>query len=284
MLKDIYMFNSDGNVMNPGELKSDVISIAKHHGVGLNLEKPVTIQDKLSWLMIYDCNNLKTKCADKYLLREYCVEKLGKDICLPLLGVYSSTKEIDWGKLPNEFVIKCNHGSGMNFVVKDKSKANKSEIYNKLEYWLMDNFALRNTYEAQYYNIRPKIVVEKLMKDEKQQESLFDYKFWCFNGEPKLYTINDGHGHGDIMYYNMDGSENNLYGVKHNNTYKKPINFSIMVDYAKKLSNPFKFVRVDFYEVNDEVYLGELTFTPGCGYFKYKNPDDDKKIGNLLIL
>ena len=84
-----------------------------------------------------------------------------------------------------------------------------------------DNFALRNTYEAQYYNIPRKIIVEKLMKDDTQRDSLYDYKFWCFNGKPKLYTINNGHGHGDIMYYRMDDTEYNLYDVKHCDKYQK---------------------------------------------------------------
>jgi len=284
MLKDLYKFNDKGEITNPEELESEVIRIAKIHKTDINLKNPRTIQDKLSWLMIYDCNNLKTKCADKYRLREYSIEKLGKDICLPLISVYNSTKEIEWDKLPNEFVIKCNHGSGMNIIVKNKKTANKKEIFNRLENWLKDNFALRNSYEAHYYNISRKIVVEQLMKDKKQKDSLFDYKFWCFNGEPKLYTINDGHGHGDIMYYKMDGAEYNLYGVKKHSDYKKPAHFNEMIEYAKKLAKPFKFVRVDFYEINDKVYLGELTFVPGVGYFKYKKPEDDIKVGDFLKL
>lgn len=112
--------------------------------------------------------------------------------------------------------------------------------------------------------------------------SLHDYKFWCFNGEPKMYTINDGHGHGDIMYYRMDDSIWNLYQVPVNPDYKKPLNFSQMVEYAKLLSEPFKFVRVDFYEINNTVYLGELTFTPGAYHFKYKDPADNLKVGDLL--
>jgi len=114
--------------------------------------------------------------------------------------------------------------------------------------------------------------------------SLFDYKFWCFNGEPKMYTINDGNGHGDIMYYTIDGQEFNLYNVPKHNDYAKPKQFDKMVEYAKILSKPFKFVRVDFYEINDEVYLGELTFTPGANYFRYKNPTDEIKVGNMLEL
>lgn len=287
MLQDLYKFNDNWQITNPDELKPVVIEIAKRHKVDLNLEHPVTIQDKLSWLMLHDCDKLKTKCADKYLLREYCIEKLGVDICLPLLFVYNSTDEIKWSELPNEFVIKCNHGSGMNIVVRDKKTINKYEVLQKLDTWMVDNFALRNTYEAQYYHVPRKIVVEKLMTDATQNESLFDYKFWCFNGEPKFFTINDGHGHGNINHYKMDKTpyrELERADIKsdYSKGYKMPEGFDLMVEYAKKLSEPFKFVRVDFYEIGGKVYLGELTFTPGCGYFNYKSQELNIKIGNML--
>ena len=113
---------------------------------------------------------------------------------------------------------------------------------------------------------------------------LLDYKFWCFNGEPKIWTINSGFGHGDIMYYKMDGSEWNLYNVKSHSEYVKPMQFNTMVEYAKKLSEPFKFVRVDFYEFNGNVLLGEMTFTPGAFGFKYANDTDNYEVGKLLEL
>lgn len=259
-----------------------------HGGV---IEKPITIQEKMRWLNIYEIPwsdeyhmPLKSVCSDKLLVKDYANKVLGTNIGVDTLAVYDTPQEIKWNELPNEFILKVNHNSGGTIVCRDKSAFNKTDAISKLSYWLRDDFAFRNGFESHYHWIDRKIFVEKLMRDDKQQNSLFDYKFWCFNGEPKLYTINDGHGHGDIMYYKMDGSEWNLYGVKNHTEYKKPINFNLMVEYAKKLAQPFKFVRVDFYEVSGKVYLGEMTFVPGAAMFHYKNRNDDVKVGNMLKL
>ena len=257
-----------------------MLTFCKNQGLNINLDNPQTIQDKLSWLNIYDTNPLKTKCADKIKLHEYCKDVLGEDICVPIIKVYNNVSEINWDELPNQFVMKCNHGSGMNIICTDKSKLNKVDAINKLNRWMKDDFAFRNGFEAHYHDIEHKIFVETILGNG----DIMDYKFWCFNGEPKLWTINNGNGHGDIMYYHMDGSKSNLYCVKDNESYQKPRHFQEMVNYANLLSNRFKFVRVDFYEIDGRVFLGELTFTPGAMTFKYKNDDDNIKVGSLLKL
>ena len=257
-----------------------MLTFCKSQGLNINLDNPQTIQDKLCWLNIYDTNPLKVKCADKIKIHDYCKDILGEDICVPIIKVYNNVSEINWDELPNQFVMKCNHGSGMNIICTDKSKLNKVDAINKLNRWMKDDFAFRNGFEAHYHDITPKIYVETILGNG----DIMDYKFWCFNGEPKLWTINNGNGHGDIMYYYMDGSKCNLYCVKDNESYKKPRHFQEMVNYANLLSNRFKFVRVDFYEVDDRVFLGELTFTPGAMAFKYKNDDDNIKVGSLLKL
>ena len=257
-----------------------MLDFSRLNGIIIDLNNPKTIQDKLSWLNIYDTNPLKTKCADKIKLREYCKDVLGEDICVPIIKVYNNVSEINWDELPNQFVMKCNHGSGMNIICTDKSKLNKVDAINKLNRWMKDDFAFRNGFEAHYHDIEHKIFVETILGNG----DIMDYKFWCFNGEPKLWTINNGNGHGDIMYYYMDGSKCNLYGVKDNESYQKPRRFQEMVNYANLLSNRFKFVRVDFYEIDGRVFLGELTFTPGAMTFKYKNDDDNIKVGSLLKL
>ena len=251
---------------------------------GYNIDNPQTIQDKIQWLKIYDSTPLKTKCADKIKVHEYCKEKLGEDICIPILKTYKSTAEINWDELPEQFVMKCNHGSGMNIIVKNKSQLDKTASISKLNRWLATDFAFQNGYELQYHNIERRIFVEEYKEDDNQKISLFDYKFWCFNGTPRFYTINDGHGHGDIIYYKMSGEIMNPYMVSTEHEYKKPLNFEKMVEYSKKLSEEFKFVRVDFYEINGKVYLGELTFTPGSGFFKYKDKKYDKLFGDMLNL
>lgn len=261
-------------------------SFCSRYGVKINLKKPKTIQDKIAWLNIYDTNPLKTKCADKILLRDYCKEILGEDLCISILKIYNSSDEIDFNELPNQFVIKCNHGSGMNIIVKDKSKLNANKTRQQLDLWMKCDFSLKNGFEAHYHDIKHKIFIEEYKTDAEQIGSLFDYKFWCFNGEPKFYTINEGHGHGPIIHYTMSQKKSSLertdYKVPPSLNYKQPLNFNEMVDLSKKLSEPFKFVRVDFYEINGRVYLGEMTFTPGACGFKYKHRNDDIRIGNLL--
>lgn len=276
------IFNENGGIVNTEELKKNMIARLIEKGLKCDLDNPKTIQDKLNWLSIYDINKTKTLCADKLKIREYCKAKLSKDICVPLITSYEKAKDIKWESLPNSFVIKCNHGSGMNVIVKDKNTLDKNACAQKLDKWLQTDFSMVNNYELQYYKIPRRIVVEKLLVDEKQTNSLIDYKFWCFNGKPKMYTLNTGHGHGSIMYFNMKDEPLNLYSVAWDGKIQKPAHFDEMVKYAEKLCSDFKFVRVDFYEVNGVVYLGELTFTPGANIFKYKKPGGDLLVGNML--
>lgn len=267
------------------EYKDRLIAIGKRVGLNLDLDNPKTIQDKINWMKLYDSTPLKTKCADKIRVHDYCKEKLGVDLCIPILKIYDKVEDIKWDELPDRFVIKCNHGSGMNIIVKDKSKLNIPEAETKLRRFMKDDFAFHVGYEMHYHDIPHKIFVEEYKEDENQKNSLYDYKFWCFNGEPKFYTINDGHGHGDIIYYDMDDKIIDPYCLnKPGLRYKKPVNFDKMVELSKKLSEDFKFVRVDFYEVGGQLYLGELTFTPGAGFFKYKKTEYNNIFGNMLAL
>lgn len=267
------------------EYKEPLIQKAKAAGYTLNLDNPVTIQDKLNWLKIYDSTPLKTRCADKIQVHDYCKEKLGVDLCIPIIAVYDKVEDVKWDELPDRFVIKCNHGSGMNIIVKDKSKLNIQDAVTKLNRFMKDDFAFHVGYEMHYHDIPHKVFVEEYMEDENQRNSLYDYKFWCFNGEPKFYTINDGHGHGSIIYYWMDDKLIDPYCAnKPSLNYRKPRNFSEMAEYSKKLSEDFKFVRVDFYEVSGKTYLGELTFIPGAGFFRYKKQEYNKIFGDMLVL
>ena len=130
--------------INTRDYIGKMILFCRSQGVSINLQNPKTIQDKLAWLNIYDINPLKTKCADKIKIHDYCKEIIGEDICIPLLNTYKNASEINWGELPKSFVLKCNHGSGMNIIVKDKDKINKEHIKTKLNSWLSVDFAFQN--------------------------------------------------------------------------------------------------------------------------------------------
>lgn len=255
---------------------------------GENITNPRTIQEKIHWLQINDSTPLKTRCADKALLGKYCEETIGENICIPILKVYKKVEDIEWEKLPKQFVMKCNHGSAMNIIVSDKSKLNISEAKEKLKKWMATDFTYVAGRELHYHDIPRRIIVEKYMEDAKHK-SLTDYKMWCFNGEPKFtQVITDRGAKGYMNHYDMNWKffDPNRLGIKTcpDKKHPKPKNFEKMVEYAKKLSKDFKLVRVDFYEINGTLYLGELTFTPAAGLMKYKTLSDSIKAGNMLDL
>ena len=245
-----------------------------------NLDQPRTFCEKLNWLKIYDSSFLKTYCADKLMVREYVKDKLGVDLSIPVLGIYDKFEDIDFSKLPKNYVIKCNHGSGMNIIVKD-GIINKTEAKQKLDRWMRTDYL--HLLEFHYKPIKKKIFIEEY-KDNGEQ-GLIDYKFWCFNSQPKFYGVNAGQGHGAIIYYDMNGETFKVQRADYSSAadvkWERPKHFDLMTEYAKKLSSDFKFVRVDFYEIQGKIYLGELTFLPNAGYIKYQK-DGDLVLGKML--
>ena len=170
-------------------------------GLDYNESKIITIQDKLNWLLIHDSPEAKSDIVDKILLRNYSIKILGKDICVPLIKIYKNITEINLDDLPDKFVLKCNHGSGMNIICNNKSNFNLKKAKLKLEKWMKINYGLRN-YEYQYIYVKKKIFAETFLKD-----NLTDYKFYCFNGLPKLCKVQSKYKIKNIKmyhYYNMN--------------------------------------------------------------------------------
>lgn len=258
----------------------------KKMGKGVDLKNPKTFTEKLQWLKLYDSNHLKTFCADKITIHDYCKMKLGKDICIPILNTYNSPNDIEWNKLPNKFVIKCNHGSGYNIIVEDKNSIDKEKICALLNKWLKENYGLIG-YELHYCLITPKILIEEY-KQSKNQKDLIDYKLFCFNGEPKFWQIiTDRRDNEKISHYDMFWNYAPFYDWKKYNSVdniEKPEKYKEMIDIAKKIAKDFKFVRVDFYIIDSQIYLGELTFTPADGFQIFKNENTDLEIGKMLNL
>lgn len=249
-----------------------------------DLVNPKRFTDKLEWLKAYDSTFLKTMCADKVLVRNYVEDKLGEDISIPLIGVYDKFDDIDFTKLPKDYVIKTNHGSHTNIIVRD-GKINKDAAKRQFENWLSKDWSWYG-YELHYIPIKRKILIEQYMNDG--NSDLFDYKFYCFNGNPTFcQIITDRNTNEKISHYNMNWE----YDIKPDQigftsiaNIEKPKNFEQMKECAKKLSEDFKFVRVDFYEINGKIYFGELTFIPAAAYIKYKNDKVDFEIGEMLRL
>lgn len=252
-----------------------------------NLENPKRLTEKLEWLKVYDSTFLKTYCADKITAREYVEDKLGKDISIPLLGVYNKFDDIDFSKLPKDYIMKTNHGSHTNIIVRN-GNINKTLARQKFNEWLSKDWSWWG-YEMFYKPIPRKIIIEEFMSDG--NVALTDYKFLCFNGMP-IYcqAITDrGTNNMALNYYDMNWRPCKEISrldlpANYNKIDKKPETFELMKEYATKLSKDFKFVRVDFYEIDAKVYFGELTFIPAASYVKYKNPKTDFELGDLLKL
>lgn len=256
-------------------------------GKNLNLENPITFTEKQQWLKIYDSTFLKTYCTDKITVHDYVKEKLGKDICIPIIKTFDKPEQINFDELPNQFVIKCNHGCKMNIIIKDKRKFDFNSAKQKLNKWLNEDFSNHFGYELHYKNIPHKILIEEFKSNEGHSD-LTDYKFYCFNGKPIFCQVITDRNTGEkISHYDMDWNyrpEYDWFAYGSIPNLPKPKHYEKMIEYAKILSKDFKLVRVDFYDIEDSVYLGELTFTPISGFQKYKNSNMDKILGKLLIL
>ena len=249
-----------------------------------NLDNPQRLTDKLEWLKVYDSTFLKTYCSDKLTARKYVAAKLGKDISIPVIGIYDKFDDIDFSKLPKDYVIKTNHGSHTNVIVRN-GKIDKVTAKKQFNEWMSKDWSWWG-YELHYIPIPRKIYIEPFMCGD--SDSLIDYKFWCFNGIPKFFTINGDNGHGGINHYDFSGQllpiSRKELPADPNKVWPMPLTLDEMKRAAQVLSSPFKFVRVDFYEINGKCYFGELTFIPGAAYIQYVNDETDFNLGQLLHL
>lgn len=249
-------------------------------GKKLNLKNPKTFNEKLQWLKLYNRDPLYTKLVDKYEVRKYIAETIGEQYLIPLIGVWNTFDEIDFSKLPNEFVLKCTHDSGGIIICKDKTKLDIEEVKNKIEKSLRRNYYYEWR-EWPYKNVKPRIICENLIKD-KEMDDLCDYKFFCFSGEVKYcQVIRDRNSSETIDFYDLDWNIVEFTGLHEPNNpyphskkiYKEPKRYKEMIEIAQKLAGDASFVRVDLYLVDNKIFFGELTFYPfaGIGVFE---PDE----------
>ncbi len=253
-------------VFNLSKLVPDKIYLEHRYkrlmGKKLNLNPPVTYNEKLNWMKLYDRNPMYTKLADKYAVREYVKEKIGEDYLIPLLGVWDKADDIDFDKLPDQFVLKCTHDSESAVICKDKKHLDIEEVKKKLDRALKVNFYYYNR-EWVYKNISPRIVAEEYVEDEKDKE-LRDYKIFCFDGVPKAMFIATDRGIHKTKFDFFDMDFNHLDFTQHypnsDVPVHKPEHFEEMKVLAHKLAEGLSQVRVDFYEANGKIYFGEMTF------------------------
>lgn len=255
-------------------------------GYKLNLKNPQTFNEKIQWLKFNYHSPLLTKCADKYLVRSYIAENIGEKHLIPILGAYSSVKDIDFKSLPKKFVIKTNWGSGQNIIINNKKEANLSEIKKKIRHWLKpESNHFYFSFEWSYKNIKPKIVCEKYL--EQGNKDLYDYKLMVFNGVVKYFIICYNRKK-EVRYENY--YSNGEYFIASPENPKKPKknlfnqqDIDKMKKIAEKLAQPFPFVRIDFYLINKKIYVGEMTFYPEAGWNNYYR-QRDLEFGKMLKL
>ena len=257
-----------------------------HMGKPLHLKNPQTFNEKLQWLMLFNRKPEYTTMVDKYAAKEFVANLIGEEYIIPTLGVWDSFDEIDFDALPNQFVLKCTHDSGGLVICRDKNSLDITSARNKIEHFLKRNF-YRVHREWPYKNVKPRIIAEQYMEDSGSPD-LKDYKFYCFNGEPKFLYLSQGlsnHATAKISFVSLDWEKMPFHRTdfaEFEELPPKPANFDLMVEFCKKLAKDIPFLRVDFYDINGQLYFGELTFFPGAGLTPLKPEEWELKLGEWI--
>lgn len=268
-----------------------VVRFRKIKGQKLNLDNPQTLDEKIQKLKLesYATDPLIIQCADKYAVRRFIKGQGCADILIPLIATYDKVEDVKWDELPQAFAMKWNYGSGFNIICPDKSKLDIEETKRKMKKWGKDKSCYLNFSEMHYKAIPRKIIVEEYLKPEHGVQP-DDYKVYCFNGVPKFILLCTGREFGRPKFYFFD-EDWTLARINRDSknapeyfTHPRPNCLDKLLESAKILSAPFKFVRADFYVVNGRVYFGELTFTPEAGMDKWRLPETDRLFGSLLKL
>jgi hypothetical protein len=257
-------------------------------GKRLNWKNPLTFSEKIQWLKLYDRRPEYTIMVDKVKAKEYVASVLGKEYIIPTLGVWNNPDEIDFESLPERFVLKCNHNSGLGmYICKDKSKMDVERVKEDLRKGLKENYFIGNR-EWPYKNVPRRILAEQYMEDEYGE--LRDYKWFCFDGEVKALFIATDRSKGNhaTRFDFFDDNFNHLPFINgHPNadvTPQKPKMFDKMKELAAQLSKGIPQVRIDFYEVGNRVYFGEMTFSHWSGMMPYEPEEWDHKFGSWISL
>lgn len=255
-------------------------------GKKLNLEAPQTYNEKLQWLKLYNRVPLYTLLVDKIEVKKWVAERIGQEHIIPTMGIWDNANDINFNLLPEQFVLKCNHNSGGIYICSDKSKIDFAGLRLQLNKSLNHDYYM-DAREWPYKNVKRKILAEQLIECFHE---LSDYKFFCFNGVPRLlYVTNSRNKDGEELKFDFYDMEFNHLPIKqgHPNLereIKRPQSFELMKELAAKISAGMPHVRVDFYDVNGHVYFGELTFFSNSGVLAFEPEEWDLELGRYLTL
>ena len=256
-------------------------------GQTLDLDNPRTFNEKLQWLKLYNRNPEYSTMVDKAAVKEYVANKIGAEYVIPTLGVWKDPNDIEWDSLPEKFVVKWNHDSGSIVICKDPKLFDRKAALKKLY-----KGSIKNGFwfgrEWPYKNVKPVILAEVLLEDS-SGEDIKDYKFFCFNGKVQCFKVDfDRFSKHGANYYDRYGKILPFGEVACPPNFDKqivlPNNLNKMIELAEVLSESMPFARIDFYDVDDNIYFGEITFFPASGFGPFTPDDWDLKLGNLITL
>ena len=252
-------------------------------GKKLNLKNPVTFCDKQNWLKVNDIHPEYTQLVDKIGVRDYIKENFGEEYLFPIYGAWENFDAIDFESLPEKFVLKCNHDSGSVKVITDKSKINKAELKEFFDTRLkMNSYVFGREYP--YKDVKPLIYAEKYMVLDGESD-INDYKFFCFNGKPEIMFIaTDRSSDVKFDFFDMDFNHLDIVNIHEQSgiEIQKPKMFEQMKEFAAKLSQGMKFVRIDLYEIGGKIYFGEFTFFHGGGFWPMYPEKWEYDLGRLI--
>lgn len=258
-------------------------------GKKLNLKKPRTLCEKLQWLKLYDRKPEYTGMVDKYEAKSFVTNRVGVGHVIPTLGVWDHVDDIDFDKLPNQFVLKPTHDSGGLIICRDKSELDIAEAKRKLNNSLSNNFYYAG-YEWPYKHVKPRIIAEPLIDQLGKPDSI-EYKTTCFNGKVGFVTICRGIAHAEFDkrtndHFDRDFKKMNWYTFYKpaNVTPKKPEQWNELIVFCEKLAKGVPYLRVDTYIIDGKILFGEMTFFTWGGYMKFEPEEWDLKLGQMLEL
>lgn len=265
-----------------------------HTGKRLDFRNPKSFTEKLQWLKVYNRKPEYTTMVDKYAVKEYVASKIGAEYIIPTLGVWNTPDEIEWDKLPNQFVLKTTHGGGSAGVAicLDKGTLDKTKVLAQLKKSYKTNL-YRYYREWPYKNVPKRIIAEKFMSETSNGEEtkdLADFKFFCFDGEPKYcQVIRDRSTKESIDFYDMDWNHMPFVGlnpIASNGLVPvpKPTHLTDMIDICRKLAKGIPFSRIDLYVINSKEYFGEITFYPASGFGVFSPEEWSLNLGKLIDL
>lgn len=257
-------------------------------GIYPNLRNPCLFTEKIQWLKLYNRKDEYTMMVDKYEVKHYVSSIIGEKYIIPTIGVWDNFEEIDFNTLPNQFVLKTTQGSHASIICRDKKNFDieAARLFFKHNQYKSPY----NLYkEWAYKNVKPRIIAEIYMESPGQSD-LIDYKFFCFNGKA-LYcqVIKDRTEDETIDFFDRNWIHQEFIGLNpnvHNSItpIQRPKKYDEMLTIADKLSQQIPFVRIDLYDINDEIYFGEITFYPAAGFGQFKPQEWDKRLGYLINL